>query len=207
MVAPRNRTSPSFLSQTQDKAIELCRSLQCPEKTPDRTWHRLKTVSGTEKTVCGKLQERNIPCYYPSVRVKSTSLFEQKNAMFPGNVFAALTKKDLRELSNEFLIEEIEKNQPKTRADLIDWDIYFMVFAERLNCFYPFQEVSSCLPPPQGIPGRDFYELRGQGGGYVLLIPEEKHSMEKVYFRFDSIPANIEFTLPQSFLSMVMNIE
>ena len=127
--------------------------------------------------------------------------------MFPGNVFAALTKKDLRELSNEFLIEEIEKNQPPKRADLIDWDIYFMVFAERLNCFYPFQEVSSCLPHPQGIPGRDFYELRGQGGGYVLLIPEEKHSMEKVYFRFDSIPANIEFTLPQSFLSKVMNIE
>ena len=127
--------------------------------------------------------------------------------MFPGNVFAALTKKDLRELSNEFLIEEIEKNQSKTRADLIDWDIYFMVFAERLNCFYPFQEVSSCLPPPQGIPGHDYYELRGQGGGYVLLIPEKKRSMEKVYFRSDSIPANIEFTLPQSFLSKVMNIE
>ena len=82
-----------------------------------------------------------------------------------------------------------------------------MVFAERLNCFYPFQEVPSCLPPPQGIPGRDFYELRGQGGGYVLLIPEKKRSTEKVIFRFDSIPANIEFTLPQSFLSKVMNIE
>ena len=207
MVAPRNRTSPSFPGQTQDQAIELCRNLQCPEKTPDRAWHRLKTVFGTEKTVCGKLQERNIPCYYPSVRVKSNAIFEQKTTMFPGNVFAALTKKDLRELSNEFLIEEIEKNQPKTRADLIDWDIYFMVFAERLNCFYPFQEVSSCLPPPQGIPGHDFYELRGQGGGYVLLIPEKKHSTEKVYFRFDSIPANTEFTLPQSFLSKVMNIE
>ena len=207
MVSTRNKTTPSFLSQTQDQAIELCRSLQCPKKTPDRAWHRLKTVSGTEKTVCGKLQERNIPCYYPSVRVKSNTLFEHKTAMCPGNVFAALTKKDLRELSNEFYIEEIEKNQSKTRADLIDWDIYFMVFAERLNCFYPFQEVPSGLPPPHGIPGRDFYELRGQGGGYVLLIPEEKHSMEKVYFRFDSIPANIEFTLPQSFLSKVMNIE
>ena len=83
MVAPRNKTNP----KTQDQAVEMCRSLQCPEKTPDRAWHRLKTVSGTEKTVCGKLQEHNIPCYYPSVRVKSNSLFEQKNAMFPGNVF------------------------------------------------------------------------------------------------------------------------
>lgn len=126
--------------------------------------------------------------------------------MFPGNVFAALTKKDLRELSNEFLVEGIEKNQPKTHADLIDWDIYFMVFAERLNCFYPFQEVSSCLPPPQGIPGHDYYELRGQGGGYVLLIPEKKRSMEKVYFRFDSIPANIEFTLPQALWSQILSI-
>ena len=160
MVAPRNKTCPSFPGQTQDRAIELCRSLQCPQKTPDRTWHRLKTVSGTEKNVCGKLQERRIPCYSPSVRVKSNTVLEQKSAMFPGNVFAALTKKDVRELSNEFLIDEIEKNQPKTKADLIDWDIYFMVFAERLNCFYPFQEVSSCLPPPHGIPGHDYYELR-----------------------------------------------
>ena len=63
------------------------------------------------------------------------------------------------------------------------------------------------MPPPQGIPGRDFYELRGQGGGYVLLIPEKESSKEKAFFRFDSIPANIEFTLPQSFLSMVMIIE
>ena len=163
--------------------------------------------SGTERTVCNKLQERKIQCYSPSVRIKSNTVLEQKNVMFPGNVFAALAEQDLRDLSNDFFIEEIEKNQPETRADLIDWDIAFMVFAERLNCFYPFQEVSSCLPPPQGIPGRDFYELRGQGGGYVLLIPEEKHSMEKVYFRFDSIPANIEFTLPQSFLSKVMNID
>ena len=177
------------------------------EKTSDRTCHnKLKTSSGIERTVCNKLQERGIPCYCPRVRVNSNTIFERKSSMFPGNVFAAFTKKDLQDLSTEFLIEGIEKNQPKTRADLIDWDIYFMVFAERLNCFYPFQEVFSYLPPPQGIPGRDFYELRGQGGGYVLLIPEEKHSMEKVYFRFDSIPANIEFTLPQSFLSKVMNI-
>ena len=153
-----------------------------PEKTPDRAWHRLKTVSGTEKTVCGKLQEHNIPCYYPSVRVKSNTLFEQKSAKFPGNVFAALTKKDLRELSHECLIEEIEKNQSKTQADLIDWDIFFMVFAERLNCFYPFQDVSSCLPPPQGIPGRDFYELRVQGGGYVLLIPGKNILWKKLIF-------------------------
>ena len=187
--------------------MELCRSLRCPEKTPDRIWHRLKTVSGTEKTVCGKLQGRKIPCYYPSVRVKSNTLLKRESAMFPGNIFAALTKQDLRDLSNEFLIEEIEKNLSKTQEDLIDWDIFFMVFAERVNCFYPFQEVPSCLPPPQGIPGQDFYELRGQSGGYVLLIPEKKHSMEKVTFRFDSIPANIEFTLPQSFLSRVMSIE
>ena len=140
MVAPRNKTNSSFPSQTQDQAIELCRSLQCPEKTPDRAWHRLKTVPGTERTVGNKLQERHIPCYSPSVRVKSNTTLEQKTAMFPGNVFAALTKQDLQDLSNDLFIEEIEKNQPKTRADLIDWDIYFMVFAERLNCFYPFQE-------------------------------------------------------------------
>ena len=187
--------------------MELCKTLQSPQKTPDRTWHRLKTVSGTERTVCKKLQERRIPCYSPSVRVKSNTLFEQKNAMFPGNVFAALTKKDLRDLSNEFFIEEIEKNQPKTRADLIDWDITFMVFAERLNCFYPFQEVSSCPPCPKGVPGLDFCELRGQNGGYILLIPEKENSTEKAFFRFDSIPANIEFTLPQSFFAQILNIK
>ena len=187
--------------------MELCRSLQCPQKTPDRTWHKLRTAPGIEKTVCNKLQERRIPCYSPNVRVNSNTLFEHKSAMFPGNVFAALTKKDLRELSNEFLIEEIEKNQSKTRADLIDWDIYFMVFAERLNCFYPFQKVCSCPPCPKGVPGLDFCELRGQNGGYILLIPEKKGPMGNAFFRFDSIPANIEFTLPQSFLSKVMNIE
>ena len=186
--------------------MELCRSLQSPKKTPDRTWHKLKTAPGIERTVCNKLQERRIPCYSPSVRVKSNTLFEPKNAMFPGNVFAALTKKDLGELSNEFLIEEIEKNQSKTRADLIDWDIYFMVFAERLNCFYPFQEVSSSLPSPRGVPGHDFYEMHGQGGGYVLLIPEKDHSMVNVFFRFDSISANIEFTLPQSLWSQILSI-
>jgi hypothetical protein len=206
MVAPRNKTCPSFPGQTQDRAIELCRSLQCPEKTPDRAWHRLKTVSGTEKTVCGKLQERKIPCYYPSVRVKSNTLFEHKTAMFPGNVFAALTKKDLRDLSNEFFIEGIEENQPKTRADLIDWDIVFMVFAERLNCFYPFQEVSSGFPSPRGIPGHDFYEMRGQGGEYILLIPEKNGSIVNAFFRFDSIPANIEFTLPQALWSQILSI-
>lgn len=207
MVAPRNKTNWQPFGGSQARAMELCRSLQCPEKTPDRTWHRLKTVSGTEKVVCNKLQERRIPCYTPSVRVRSNDVLEQKSVMFPGNVFAALTKKDLGELSNEFLIEEIEKNQPKTRADLIDWDIVFMVFAERLNCFYPFQDVSSGFPSPQGIPGHDFYEMRGQGGGYILLIPEKNGSMVNVFFRFDSIPASIEFTLPQSFLSKVMNIE
>ena len=126
--------------------------------------------------------------------------------MFPGNVFVALTEQDLGELSNEILVEEIEKNQPKTRADLIDWDIVFMVFAERLNCFYPFQEVSSVFPSPRGIPGHDFYEMRGQGGGYILLIPEKKGSMVNAFFRFDSIPANIEFTLPQALWSQILSI-
>lgn len=186
--------------------MELCKSLHCPSKSSDRTWHRLKTVSGTEKVVCNKLQERRIPCYTPSVRVRSNDVLEQQSAMFPGNVFAALTKKDLGELSNEFLIEEIEKDQPETRANLIDWDIVFMVFAERLNCFYPFQEVSSSLPSPRGIPGHDFYEMHGQGGGYILLIPEKNGSMVNVFFRFDSIPANIEFTLPQSLWSQILSI-
>lgn len=206
MIARQDKTTNSFSSKTQDQAMELCRSLQCPEKTPDRTWHRLKTVSGIEKALCNKLQECKIPCYCPSVRVKSNDVLEQKSVMFPGTVFAALTNKDLRDLSNEYLITEIEKNQPKTRADLIDWDIVFMVIAERLNCFYPFQEVSSGLPSPQGDPGHDFYELRGQGGGYILLIPEKKGSKENVFFRFDSIPVNIEFLLPQSFLSQIMSI-
>lgn len=49
-----------------------------------------------------------------------------------------------------------------------------MVFAERLNCFYPFQEVSSTLPSPREIPGHDFYEMHAQGGGYNLLIPGKK---------------------------------
>ena len=177
------------------------------EKTSDRTCHKLKTSSGIERTVCNKLQERGIPCYCPSVRVNSNTIFERKSSMFPGNVFAAFTKRDLQDLPTEFLIEGIEKNQPKTRADLIDWDITFMVFAERLNCFYPFQEVSSCPPCPQGVPGLDFCELRGQNGGYILLIPEKKGSMEKAFFRFDSIPANIEFTLPQSFFVQIMNIK
>lgn len=92
--------------------MELCRSLQCPQKTPDRTWHKLRTAPGIERTVCNKLQERRIPCYCPSVRVSSNTLFERKSSMFPGNVFAALTKKDLQDLSNEFLVEDIEKNQP-----------------------------------------------------------------------------------------------
>ena len=98
--------------------MELCRSLQCPQKTPDRTWHKLRTAPGIERTVCNKLQERRIPCYCPSIRVSSNTLFERKSSMFPGNVFAALTKKDLQDLSNEFLVEDIEKNQPETRADL-----------------------------------------------------------------------------------------
>ena len=186
--------------------MELCRSLQCTQKTPDRTWHKLKTAPGIERTVCNKLQERSIPCYSPNVRVKSNDVLKQKSVMFPGNVFVALTEQDLGELSNEFLVEEIEKNQPKTRADLIDWDIVFMVFAERLNCFYPFQEVSSVFPSPRGIPGHDFYEMRGQGGGYILLIPEKKGSMVNAFFRFDSIPANIEFTLPQALWSQVLSI-
>ena len=206
MIATQYINNPTGYCGSQDRTMELCRSLQSPKKTPDRTWHKLKTAPGIERTVCNKLQERRIPCYSPSVRVKSNTLFEPKNAMFPGNVFAALTKNDLRDLSNEFFVEEIEKNQPKTRADLIDWDITFMVFAERLNCFYPFQEVPSCLPSPQGVPGHDFYEMRGQSGGYILLIPEKKGSMEKVFFRFDSIPANIEFTLPQSFFVQILNV-
>ena len=139
MVAHRDKNTTSFSSKTQDHAMKLCRSLQCPEKTPDRTWHKLKTASGVERTVCNKLQDRGIPCYCPSVRVKSNDVLKQKSVMFPGNVFVALTEQDLGELSNEFLVEEIEKNQPKTRADLIDWVIVFMVFAELLNCFYPFQ--------------------------------------------------------------------
>ena len=126
--------------------------------------------------------------------------------MFPGNVFAALTKQDLQDLSNNFFIEKIEKNQPKTRADLIDWDITFMVFAERLNCFYPFQEVSACPPCPQGVPGLDFCELQGQNGGYILLIPEKESSTEKAFFRFDSIPACIEFHLPQAFFVQIMQL-
>lgn len=126
--------------------------------------------------------------------------------MFPGNVFAALTKQDLWNLSNDLFIEEIEPNQPKTRADLIDWDINFMVFAERLNCFYPFREVSSCPPCPNGIPGLDFSELRGQSGGYILLIPEQGSSMEKAFFRFDSISACIEFYLPQTFFVQIMQL-
>ena len=126
--------------------------------------------------------------------------------MFPGNVFAALTKQDLQDLSNDFFIEKIEKNQPKTRAELIDWDITFMVFAERLNCFYPFQEVSACPPCPQGVPGLDFCELHGQNGGYILLIPEKESSTEKAFFRFDSIPACIEFHLPQAFFVQIMHL-
>ncbi len=50
---------------------------EATEKTPDRTWHRLKTVSGTEEVVCNKLQEHKIPCYCPSVRVKSNDVLEQ----------------------------------------------------------------------------------------------------------------------------------
>ena len=90
-----------------------------------------------------------------------------------------------------FFIEEIEKNQPETRADLIDWDISFMVFAEHLNCFYPFQKVPSCPPCPKGTPGLDFCELRGQNGGYILLIPEKKNSMENAFSHFYSIPATL----------------
>ena len=81
-----------------------------------------------------------------------------------------------------------------------------MVFAERLNCFYPFQEVCSCPPSPKGVPGLDFCELRGQNGGYILLIPEKKGPMGNAFFRFDSIPASIEFTLPQSFFVQILNI-
>ena len=207
MIATQYINNPTGYCGSQDRTMELCRSLQSPKKTPDRTWHKLKTAPGIERTVCNKLQERRIPCYSPSVRVKSNTLFEPKNAMFPGNVFAALTEQDLRDLSNDFFIEEIEKNQPETRANLIDWDITFMVFAERLNCFYPFQKVPSCPPCPKGTPGLDFCELRGQNGGYILLIPEKKNSMENAFFRFDSIPANIEFTLPQSFFVKIMNIK
>ena len=207
MVAPRNKTNWQPFGGSQARAMELCKSLHCPSKSSDRIWHRLKTVPNTEKIVCNKLQERKIPCYSPSVRVKSNDVSEQKSVMFPGNVFAALTEQDLRDLSNDFFIEEIEKNQPETRADLIDWDITFMVFAERLNCFYPFQKVPSCPPCPKGTPGLDFCELRGQNGGYILLIPEKKNSMENAFFRFDSIPANIEFTLPQSFFVKIMNIK
>ena len=206
MVAPRNKTNWQPFGGSQARAMELCKSLHCPSKSSDRTWHRLKTVSGTEKVVCNKLQERRIPCYTPSVRVRSNDVLKQQSVMFPGNVFAALTKKDLGELSNEFLIEEIEKDQPETRANLIDWDIVFMVFAERLNCFYPFQEVSSSLPSPRGIPGHDFYEMHGQGGGYILLIPEKKGSIVNAFFRFDSIPANIEFSLPQALWSQILSI-
>ena len=207
MIATQYTKNPIGYCGTHGRTMELCRTLHVPQKTSDRTWHKLKTSSGIERTVCSKLQERRIPCYCPSVRVNSNTLFEHNSSMFPGNVFAALTKNDLRDLSNEFLIEEIEKNQPETQADLIDWDITFMVFAERLNCFYPFQEVSSCPPCPKGVPGLDFCELRGQNGGYILLIPEKKGSMENAFFRFDSIPANIEFTLPQSFFVKIMNIK
>jgi hypothetical protein len=187
--------------------MELCKSLQCPQKTTDRIWHRLKTVSGAEETLCNKLQLRHIPCYYPRTRIRSKTEFDSSSSMFPGNVFAALTEQDLGDLSNEFFIEGIEENQPKKRADLIDWDIVFMVFAERLNCFYPFRKVDTCPPCPIGINGIDFVEIRGQEFGYILVIPEKKNAIENVFFRFDSISANIGFTLPQSLWGQVLSIK
>ena len=103
MVARRDRTNTPVFGKSQVQAMELCKSLHCPLKSSDRIWHKLRTVSGAERTVCNKLQERGIPCYSPSVRVKLNTVLGQKSVMFPGNVFAALTEQDLRDLSDHSL--------------------------------------------------------------------------------------------------------
>ena len=127
--------------------------------------------------------------------------------MFPGNVFAALTKNDKKALSEEFFIEEMTRDPQQKQNDLIDWELHFMVFAERLNCFYPFRKVDTCPPCPNGINGIDFVEIRGQEFGYILAIPKKKNAIENVFFRFDSISANIGFTLPQPFFVEILNLK
>ncbi len=186
--------------------MELCKSLQCPKKTTDRIWHRLKTVSGAEETLCNKLQLLHIPCYYPRTRIRSKTEFDSSSSMFPGNVFAALTKNDEKVLSGEFIIEEMTNDPRKKQNDLIEWELNFMVFAERLNCFYPFRKVDTCPPCPNGINGIDFVEIQGQEFGYILAIPEKKNAVENVFFHFDSISANIGFTLPQPFFVEMLNL-
>ena len=126
--------------------------------------------------------------------------------MFPGNVFAALTKNDEKVLSGEFIVEEITNDPRKKQNDLIEWELNFMVFAERLNCFYPFRKVDTCHPFPNGINGIDFVEIRGQEFGYILAIPGKKNAVENIFFHFDSISANIGFTLPQPFFVEMLNL-
>ena len=194
------------LSSDTNKTMDFCRKLHHPGKSPDRTWCRLKTVPGTEKTLCQKLHQKSIPCYYPLVRMKSETEFDSNSSMFPGNVFAALTENDAKALSSEFLVDGIVKGQSSTAEDLIDSELHYMVFAERLNCFYPFKQVKACPACPKGINGIDFVEICDKDSGYILAIPQKNNSMENVYFRFASVSANIEFALPQSFFVKMLNL-
>ena len=195
------------LATSTNKTIDYCRKLQTPQKTPDRTWYRLKTIPGIENSLCQKLRQNSIPCYYPQVRVKSETEFSSNSSMFPGNVFAALTENDAKTLSAEFLVEEIVKGQSSAQEGFIDSELNYMVFAERLNCFYPFKKVKSCPACPKGINGIDYIEISDKDSGYILAIPQKRKTMEKVYFRFDSVSANIEFALPQTFFVEMLNLK
>ena len=195
------------LSTSTNRTIDFCRKLHHPRKSPDRTWCRLKTVPGTEKTLYQKLHQKSIPCYYPLIRMKSETEFNSDSSMFPGNVFAALTENDAKALSSEFLVDEIVKGQSSTSDNLIDSELNYMVFAERLNCFYPFKKVKTCPACPKGINGIDFVEICDKDSGYILAIPQKNNSMENVYFRFASVSANIEFALPQPFFVEMLNLK
>lgn len=206
MVATRYLNKSVGYCGSQDRTMDLCRSLKCPRKTSDRIWYRLKTAPGAEKALCQKLLLRNVPCYYPKVRVKSKSEFGSE-LMFPGYVFAALTENDTKDVSREFLVEDTVKYLSDTHTDLIDSELNFMVFAERLNCFYPFRQVETCPTCPAGVNGIDYVEICDKDSGYILAIPQKRNSNQNVYFRFDSIPANIEFTLPQPFFVEILNLK
>lgn len=83
--------------------MELCKSLHCPAKPTDRIWHRLKTVSGAEETLCNKLQLHHIPCYYPRTRIRSKTEIDSSSSKYKKHYQRFVLHFDETTMKNKFL--------------------------------------------------------------------------------------------------------
>ena len=190
------------------QAVKECKRILNPLEYAGRVWHILFVLAGYEADVGRRLQEQQIPFYFPRIRCQEQQWGNRKSqAFFPGLLFAALTEGDKRKLAHSIFIDGMKENRTDRQIAMVHADIQFMVIAERLNCFYPFENTKIIPPPPAcGIPGYDFVELRGEHGqGYILLLPGD--NVDQVFFRFDSIKRKIVFEIQKNLFIPILNLK